>query len=574
MVDGHGNIGWARFNRCWFVGRSVTDRLYLSYSPWRLGRMLRAGDRSHGIRRESRWNLGELDGCWRGCGSPDALYLQYELRPTDTQRFLRGELDGTAGFSQITLWAHGPMFVTQQKPGLNFRFSVFDDDIQAESQFQITLVKPKPDDTETTIKCLDTALLKKDLGKSQIVLWTVKPDSQGNLQLFDEENSPHGQVSDQCDPANSVPIHPALRDNSGDLMRALARLEGEVLEYLVPSVNAQNASPFHATIQDLIAALNSENSDQRQAARIGLSEQNGIAALRTMAAAWDITKSSYRLDLGLLVAWTEAIHTKDRGTAVRLLETLSAGQVAHLLVLAGHHDQTMRDNATALIALMLKATGSPANLAKVESDRFLNIILDVLRHPQAPSGVDTETTSHQTIVYNTLVAIDFAQCGLVPSARQEVQQTLSSFRPDGLSRTDPMRAKISTLAASIPVDATSCPATSEPGRVTVSVFLKRNLTANAVPKLKAALPNYYDIRTEAGMGTAYDADTLFVDRDWVPVDSVVKVLRALEEQGVTIKYVQQLLLRRSEIQIGTVVLGEEPIFETWRASRCRENFAS
>jgi hypothetical protein len=139
---------------------------------------------------------------------------------------------------------------------------------------------------------------------------------------------------------------------------ASVSLSKELFEYLVPSVSAYTGGLYRPTVRDLIAALDSDNSDQRQAARVGLSKQNQISALRTAVAAWDIQKSSYRQDLGLLVAWTEAIH-EDHETGIRLLESLSAEQVTYMLALAGHPDLTMRVNATQLIGLLLEASGSP-----------------------------------------------------------------------------------------------------------------------------------------------------------------------------------------------------------------------
>ena len=63
------------------------------------------------------------------------------------------------------------------------------------------------------------------------------------------------------------------------------------------------------------------------------------------------------------------------------------------------------------------------------------------------------------------------------------------------------------------------------------------------------------------VGINFDADVLLVDRDLVPVGSVIKVLQALQNQGVTIKSVQQEPLRQSESQIGSVVVGTEPVFQ-------------
>jgi hypothetical protein len=186
--------------------------------------------------------------------------------------------------------------------------------------------------------------------------------------------------------------------------------------------------------------------------------------------------------------------------------------------------------------------------------------MDVFRHPPALQRSDSGAYSYPLITYNTLVALDLAQCALELSRRAQISQVLSTFNPDNSSQLGSMKAKISALASEVRGNAASCPGSNKPAQVTVILFPKRNLTDDTVEKLEAALPKNYSFRMGKGMvGTGFGADTIFVDRDWVPVRSLVEVMQVLADQGITIRYVQQVVLRGPEIQIGSVAIGEDQV---------------
>jgi hypothetical protein len=148
--------------------------------------------------------------------------------------------------------------------------------------------------------------------------------------------------------------------------------------------------------------------------------------------------------------------------------------------------------------------------------------------------------------YDADAAIDIAACKIDPKAVIDLQKILPTANQDA------------SVLGRVAGDLTSCPSNIKPVNLIVSIFPKRNLPATAVQKLRAVLPSNYNLRIGAGVGSDYDADALFVDRDWVPVASIIQVLQALQTQGVSIKYILQLPLRRAEIQIGTAVYGEAP----------------
>ena len=87
----------------------------------------------------------------------------------------------------------------------------------------------------------------------------------------------------------------------------------------------------------------------------------------------------------------------------------------------------------------------------------------------------------------------------------------------------------------------------------IRVFMKSNIRERGVAALQAALPSY-DVRIgNSEIDPSNSADLLFVNRSTVTKDSIIRVLEALEHQGVYIKSVQQseLLGSRKEIQVGT-----------------------
>jgi hypothetical protein len=284
-------------------------------------------------------------------------------------------------------------------------------------------------------------LLKRNLGNPKIIQWSIRQDEKGNWRLLDEKNKPHGRGAlEQCD-STQTPIPSVSR--SPDSAFANLDVGGYLWEYVLPRAIAQQNPAARPTVQELIAALDSDNSDQRESARFGLSRQNDIAAMRTMAGAWDVSKSSYRQDLGLLIAWTEGIKL-DPGAAERLLETLAPVQAAHIVELTGHTDRTMRGNATQLTTLLLRARGAP--------ERFLNAVLDVFRRsPQSAAF------TYLTTAYNVLVALDIAECNLKPGARREVLTALNTFEKGAGPQLDSAQPRIAPLLTKVKDKIASCP---------------------------------------------------------------------------------------------------------------------
>ena len=89
--------------------------------------------------------------------------------------------------------------------------------------------------------------------------------------------------------------------------------------------------------------------------------------------------------------------------------------------------------------------------------------------------------------------------------------------------------------------------------VVVRVFMKSNIRERGVASLQSALPSY-DVRIgKSDIDPSNLADILVVNRSTVSKDLVIRVIEALQYQGVYIKSVQQsaLMGSRKEIQVGT-----------------------
>ena len=84
------------------------------------------------------------------------------------------------------------------------------------------------------------------------------------------------------------------------------------------------------------------------------------------------------------------------------------------------------------------------------------------------------------------------------------------------------------LAATLPPPPQNPP---PKGATIIRVFPKKNLDVVGVIRLRRLLPNY-DVRIGSSeVSSKRDADTLFVDRDKVPQEEVIEILRVLKGDG-------------------------------------------
>lgn len=509
---------------------------------------------------------GRAVGTWGGwtlagaaAAAPMLFLLQWQLRPKEVQ-FFRGELQGTGQFSQLTLYGNGgnTMMVMKEK-NKEYAFSVFADEINTSSYFGIIVVDPS-DDHEKEIKCLNVGLLEKELGQEQRVQWSIRADGN-ELRLFDEQGGAHGQGPGAIcgSPAAEKPVHSVERDVPQSSGRSV-RMASVLAEYVIPGALAQDAGKTgQANIPELVSSLNSENIDQRQMARISLAKDTDIVALRIMTGLWDVNRSSYRQDIGLLTAWSDAILYQDRGSAQRLIETLSSEQVRHIVALAGADDQTMRARATQLLALLLQAGGSPVGVEGDAGRAFLSGALTEFQRAQAPGDSKPSSVSYPMMAYNILAALDLDGCQFEPDVRGQIQSVLDAVSSEAAQRLNAGQPGFSDLLSKIKQSLKSCPASLALPAVTLSIFPKKNLTDDDAEKLKSKLPGNYSVQIKSAQFHNADADVLFVDRDWVPISAVIDVLKALTTQGLAIKFIQQLPLRHAEIQVGATVINDQDV---------------
>lgn len=101
------------------------------------------------------------------------------------------------------------------------------------------------------------------------------------------------------------------------------------------------------------------------------------------------------------------------------------------------------------------------------------------------------------------------------------------------------------------------------GAPILSVFPKKNLGQGEILRLRVLLADFDVRQGRSGLsGSRYDADVLFVHRDRVTQQDVIRVARALHEVGVDIKSVQQRSRGPAQFQVGTIAPAGVQAFAT------------
>ncbi len=133
-------------------------------------------------------------------------------------------------------------------------------------------------------------------------------------------------------------------------------------------------------IAKIIGLLESEDGDQRDRARDQLASLRGADAYKTMAESWTIETSSYRADLGRLVAWSTAID-QNKETAVALAAALTPAQLRYLVQLTGQGDITLRQVATEVLHQLLESTGWPSGPSAEDRQEIIKATLAAFASP-------------------------------------------------------------------------------------------------------------------------------------------------------------------------------------------------
>jgi hypothetical protein len=398
---------------------------------------------------------GKTVGTWRSWSfagaaatAPLLFVLQWQLQPTPDAGYVRGELEGTGRFQQITIWGHdSPLYVRKPNTAQNFQFVAFDRQISETGRFFVVVVNEHGKSPETfTIYCLEGELFRKHKRGSTPIQLAIRsgPPASGNPTwfLYGSDNKQLGKFNDSdCDSGaekQSITQRPPTSPREPN-----QRTSPSVPVSLIGSAYAQSPSPI-SDLERLFKSLSSESSDQRVGSRVELSKITKADLLRPVMGLWNTASSSYREDLGLITAWNTAI-SNDRAAAVPIAEALTPVQLNYLVALSGHPDQTMRYGATKLISWFLQASAWPNG---VRADRAQAIVEAVRRGLAEPAAVTTRRDVHfqpESTVANLLVAIDWSNCSIARFDRPKTLDVLKAIQesPGSSENTRSLAKKVS-----------------------------------------------------------------------------------------------------------------------------------
>lgn len=399
---------------------------------------------------------GKSVGTWKtwsvagaAAAAPLLFYLQWQLQPNvpvpspSVSQVLNGELRGTGKFRQVTIWtSNGPLYLRRQNVGHHFQFVGLRDQIERAQDFFVAIEnEPGKDPESFTINCIDSKVLQEGLKTNQPLVLFVRHASgssnESGWYVYDGANKKYGMYNrDDCgDQGQPDDLKPALLHSPlKRLMLAHTGISDSLLNlsrFTIALTTRAHAQPVDAppSLADLWQALEADSSDQRVAARLELSKRTDAEQITAMAQAWNIIKSSYRQDIGIVDVWNRAIKTKGDAVAVRIAHALGPSQVSYVLALTGYPDETMRANATRLVSSLIQATTSTGQITVDHSQVIMETVLRALRSPlDLLSGIRRDIQFQPlNVVTNSIVAMVWAGCEAAMMDRQQVLEVLTQL---------------------------------------------------------------------------------------------------------------------------------------------------
>lgn len=353
------------------------------------------------------------------------FWVQWQCQPSLLPS-LRGELRGTSNFDQVSMWASSaPLFVTRRKTRGDFEFAAFPDDIARASQLVLNITnKPGVDPQEFYIDCISTDLVRQHLGDAIALGLTIRPDPATRAWYLYSGMKKFGKFNnDDCDAddksAGKASLSMPDGNANGSIFAWTGMLFGPAYAQTVPSKGAADkkaeikAPTKDETIREILAELKSSDADTRLEARSVLSFQNDTISLKLVADSWNTQNSSYRDDLGRLVAWNSAIK-QDMTTGGRLTDAMGEDRIRYVVALTGYPDQTMRSQATTLVARLLQY---PALTKQKAPDNYQVLLKAALEGASTPDLATTGLRrdiqfSPQLVAQNSSTAVGWASCNL------------------------------------------------------------------------------------------------------------------------------------------------------------------
>lgn len=355
-----------------------------------------------------------------GCGAVAiVLYLIITQLPAPVAKpYVVVHLRNTHTMQGILVKASDGILVGRPNTGQNYNMLVFPKDFSsAVDYFDITFQNAADKNPkEFTIGCVSAEqiipLLSKG-GEANFSLREIGDPKDPKFVLEDlVTKKTYSRNGSGCDPVVPLPI--ALR-----------------LPYLKdfnPFSTAHAAEGEVGSVENALMLLESESPQQRDAARDFLAKSAGPDDWAAMTQSWNIGQSSYRGDLGRLVAWVTAIR-KDRRKAVEIGKSMTNDQFAYTLQLAGYGDSTMRSWATEFVSWQLQAsawTNGLTDRTKTYSDLYNAAILIKTPAPQK-RGVVFDVNNR---IYNLLVAAQYSGCNTSTDFRSDMAASLTVYRTD------------------------------------------------------------------------------------------------------------------------------------------------
>jgi hypothetical protein len=382
-----------------------------------------------GTRAAGTWQTWSVAGSG---GIAIVLFLLLQALPStqsDTPLFVRGNLHGTNDANSVRMFAAQFLLVGRSSPSEHFRFIAFPEDLDSKSFYVFIVDDKDPTMHENYIGCISVDLLKSRMKSGGSINLTVQKDSEKKLyrlkdNLDDKEYGEFG--SPNCrEQRGNHPKAARTRPSTQFATNDAASWFGSMFSIQARAGKMPKAkSPG---VSQLIQDLESDSTDVRASARDDLGDRTDASSLALMTSTWEIQKSSYRADLGRLVAWTNAIRD-NRDAAPLIAGALSPDQLAYVVQLTGHPDKTMRYNATEVLSWMLQSTGWATAPAPDKSKAIVDEIVNVFSGPKSikitKPGTDFDFSN---TAFNTLVALDDAKCVLNADTRQSISTVLAPF---------------------------------------------------------------------------------------------------------------------------------------------------
>lgn len=346
-----------------------------------------------------------------------ALYLLLVIYPAQTLiyiKYLDGEIYRTGHLDDVRGRAKDTFITGRTTRGGNFRFVVFENEI-GDGYIKFNFVfsqdhKPR----ELFFNCISAGYFRDAIKRG------------GNLSL--ELDQIDADTFRLIDTARGKEIGRMNEFQCGETVSYVgAGKEIGIASWLSLAANAQDMKSDE--ILRAIELLESDQSDQRYFAREQLGSLQEPNEFRIVTESWNVNESSYRADLGRLVAWSEAIF-RDRAAAVTLAESLSSYQMEYLVQLTGQGDITMRQLATEVLHRLLETTSWPNGPSAEHAEGIVGAILAVVDTVEGPVPIEKASMefSNNDRLYNTIVAIEFAECNVGKIYRAQLVRALAALR--------------------------------------------------------------------------------------------------------------------------------------------------